>query len=566
MQNFNKIKKIVHTIFLSKTERLNDVFEKCLNRFRVVNKGWIIKVYDEDDAQEIISKYFPQILPIYNSYPHYVQKADLFRVLLVYIFGGFYMDMDMYCLKRLDELLHYDLIIPEERSVSGEKKEILSKLDGITIKNNLRLGNYMFGAIPLHPFFLFYFKEAIKVASKEIRHEGDILETTGPALLTKVYHKYGKIFPEITLLRNLDRQCVMPFHNEISCHFGNFASHLHQGTWRWQHKDGNQVFKNSMGDSLLHAGMKGIVQKINQIKPNKIYLAKPAQSINLSLYNKYLYRYLKQSASLLLRKDDLVNSKILVLEISTLEEIKLNKKNEYFLIISEPVKLMPISIRETINKFVKVCIVFDKQTKEALQHNDIEVIIKIETIFYLPLFRDFSEDSEIKRNFIVGIYSDLKHEQQKKINELNYALRRINNLKLKVFFNDKEGKELDEGIGLINIKNERLSHELNSLNIFISVNGVQCSVQEIALLQSVLYLGIPCVTNTELKEIHKALLKFLSLENFNNNNPADIVSAIQNVKTEYLKYNKRSLRAAKFIEDKLSIEKVAHNIIKTVLQ
>ena len=42
---------------------------------------------------------------------------------------------------------------------------------------------------------------------------------------------YG-MYTDITLLRNTDKRCRQPYHNEISCHFGDYAAHLHAGTWR----------------------------------------------------------------------------------------------------------------------------------------------------------------------------------------------------------------------------------------------------------------------------------------------------------------------------------------------
>ena len=47
-----------------------------------------------------------------------MQKADIIRLILVYLYGGFYMDMDMYCLKKLDGLLEFKLVLGEERTIT----------------------------------------------------------------------------------------------------------------------------------------------------------------------------------------------------------------------------------------------------------------------------------------------------------------------------------------------------------------------------------------------------------------------------------------------------------------
>lgn len=56
--------------------------------------------------------------------------------------------------------------------------------------------------------------------------------TAGVGLLTDTYWDNYGMYTDITLLRNTDKRCRQPYHNEISCHFGDYAAHLHAGTWR----------------------------------------------------------------------------------------------------------------------------------------------------------------------------------------------------------------------------------------------------------------------------------------------------------------------------------------------
>ncbi|RZK46666.1 MAG: glycoside transferase family 32, partial [Pedobacter sp.] len=87
---------------------------------------WDVIIYNEDDAVRIIGDHLPNMLPIYKSYSHVVQRADIFRIILVYLFGGFYLDMDMYCLKPLDDLCNASMaIIAEEKTISNAEKNKL---------------------------------------------------------------------------------------------------------------------------------------------------------------------------------------------------------------------------------------------------------------------------------------------------------------------------------------------------------------------------------------------------------------------------------------------------------
>jgi len=294
----NNIPQNIHLVFFDKKAEWPSVFKDCNIRLKKLHPKWNIKYYDAESAEKIVSEFLPELAPVYKSYPHYIQRADLFRVLVVYLFGGFYLDMDMYCLKTLDELTTYRLVLPEERSVLGEQKKVLSLLDGINVKECFRLGNYMFGGIARHPFWLFYLKEAIRMSTKNIEHEGDILETTGPALLTKVYHKYKKLFPELVVFSNRDRSCLMPYHAEISCHFGNFASHLHQGTWRWMKKKSNVILQNTIDNVILKKARLSIDSKIQAIDTQKVCLTALGQIEKQSPFSKTLHKYLSRSLHL----------------------------------------------------------------------------------------------------------------------------------------------------------------------------------------------------------------------------------------------------------------------------
>ena len=222
-----KVPAVIHLIFLSKHEKYPDVFEVCIERIKSLHPFWEIKIYDEEDAINIIAENLPDLLPLYRNYSHLVQKADLLRVILVYLFGGFYLDMDMYCLKPLDELRRFNVVLGEEKTLSEVERIQLG------LAERVRIANYMFGSIAGHPFWLFFLQAALGLSFKKVITENDILETTGPGLLSNVFGRLKSTYADIVLLENQDRDCLVESSHEISCHFGNYAAHLHQGTWRW---------------------------------------------------------------------------------------------------------------------------------------------------------------------------------------------------------------------------------------------------------------------------------------------------------------------------------------------
>ena len=142
---------------------------------------WEINIYDDKMARQVVNKHFSYLLELYDNYAADIQRRDLFRVVIVYLLGCFYMDMDIKCFKSLDSLCDHDLLLGEEKTLSAHECKLL----GIDIP--MRIANYMFGSMADHPFWQIVLKEMINRSAMPVNCENDILETTGPGLLTYIY-------------------------------------------------------------------------------------------------------------------------------------------------------------------------------------------------------------------------------------------------------------------------------------------------------------------------------------------------------------------------------------------
>lgn len=219
------IPKKIHLIY--KTSTLPEKYAACYESILFNHPGWDIRIYSDPAARSVIQDCLPQILPFYDDYHLDVQRTDVFRLAAVYLFGGFYLDCDMFCLRPLDELLGHSLVMAEEKTLTDA--ECLR----LNASYNLRIANYMFGGVARHAFLLDVLLAALGKARTTIVKETDVLESTGPGLLTDVYHEFGSRYDDITMLYNNDKKCVKQC-GTVSCHFGDYAAHHHHGTWRWE--------------------------------------------------------------------------------------------------------------------------------------------------------------------------------------------------------------------------------------------------------------------------------------------------------------------------------------------
>lgn len=218
--------KNIHMIFLRKEESMLPVFRDCEQRIRKMHPSWNITLWDEDSALLFLEEHLPECVRAYQSFRHNVQRADFLRLALVYVLGGFYMDMDMLPLRPLDDLADCSLVLAEEMTISEATQEELH------LKYRVRIANYMFGGKAEHPFLRSVMNAMASRASVKVSSQQEVLDITGPGLLTDTYWDNLAAYSDITLLHNSGQSVVLPDGRRESCLFGNYAVHLHAGTWR----------------------------------------------------------------------------------------------------------------------------------------------------------------------------------------------------------------------------------------------------------------------------------------------------------------------------------------------
>ncbi len=72
--------------------------------FRRLNPGFAYCLWDDFDNRRFIATHYPWFLPVYDTYPREIYRADAVRYFFLYQFGGLYADMDTECLKPLAPL------------------------------------------------------------------------------------------------------------------------------------------------------------------------------------------------------------------------------------------------------------------------------------------------------------------------------------------------------------------------------------------------------------------------------------------------------------------------------
>lgn len=81
--------------------------------FRLIVSYSEYKLWTDASAREFIAEHYPWFLDTFDGYTYPIQRADAIRYFVLYHFGGIYIDLDIGCLRPLDPLLAYPVILPK---------------------------------------------------------------------------------------------------------------------------------------------------------------------------------------------------------------------------------------------------------------------------------------------------------------------------------------------------------------------------------------------------------------------------------------------------------------------
>lgn len=176
------IPKIIWQTWMTKD--LHPICQAQLDNTKKINPDWTHYLLTDDELDNFVNTEFADwsdVVECYHKLNMMVAKVDFWRYLVLYKYGGVYMDMDSAMIRPLDELIR-----DTDNAV-------------ITFEGNME--NFVQWAMifaPSHPIL----KHTIDLVIDNIKNDrfhNDILNTTGPAVFTRgvnLYHKklYGE-FP-----------------------------------------------------------------------------------------------------------------------------------------------------------------------------------------------------------------------------------------------------------------------------------------------------------------------------------------------------------------------------------
>lgn len=181
-----RIPKIIHQKW--NDERVPKVFQMLSQTWREMLPDWEYHLWTDETTREFVRTNFPDFLARYDAYPKDIQRTDAVRYLILKTHGGLYVDMDFECLKP-----EFVTLLENASFVIGKEPHSHAQKQG----KKYILCNALMASMPNHPFLGVVCQRMMTHPQGwRVQHAGDILDSTGPFLLTDVYkgfHDKGSV-------------------------------------------------------------------------------------------------------------------------------------------------------------------------------------------------------------------------------------------------------------------------------------------------------------------------------------------------------------------------------------
>lgn len=195
------IPKIIWQTYKDPYESLPQYMHDSIKTWKDLNPEYEYRYMDDVQARNFIAENFDQEwVDIFDSFPVGVMRGDLWRYMIIYVYGGVYADLDTNCLDPIDTWLdaNYDMIVCPE--------------------NKDHYCQWTFAATPRHPVIKSVL-ECIKEKMKSPNYNQDhfVHIYTGPAVWTEGISKaldvkVNSLIDDYVLINDCENAKMYKFH------------------------------------------------------------------------------------------------------------------------------------------------------------------------------------------------------------------------------------------------------------------------------------------------------------------------------------------------------------------
>lgn len=197
-----KFQKNIFICWYQGRENLNkhskaNIFNENLKNWEILNPTWSLHFISNKELRNACKKFSKQCLKLYDSFDLIHLKIDLGRYVLLYLYGGIYVDMDMYILRGLHTSRLINNLIKKANNnninVLGLSSLNLESYEGLLfIGQSVVLNNAMMFSTPKHPLLHLMIKtiNSHKYVPKSFNSFTIIQNITGPKFINNFFYTF----------------------------------------------------------------------------------------------------------------------------------------------------------------------------------------------------------------------------------------------------------------------------------------------------------------------------------------------------------------------------------------
>ena len=172
-----RIPKILFRTSAVKREELSIELQRIMVDCKEQNRNYQQVYFDDEDINDFISNEYPQYLKAYRSLVPGAYKADLFRLLVLYKYGGIYNDIGHRFLVPIEQIL-------------DESDEFIAATE---LNNHQSFAHAIYNGVLAayrgHPIVKFMIDD-IMYTIEHCNYMADPLDVTGPAAMGRALNKF----------------------------------------------------------------------------------------------------------------------------------------------------------------------------------------------------------------------------------------------------------------------------------------------------------------------------------------------------------------------------------------
>ncbi len=213
------IPKIIHQLW--KTETIPQQWQAASHSFRRYHPGWEYRLWTDEKMEIHVRDRHPGLYETFMGFDLNIMRADVFRYILMYDFGGMYCDLD------------YEFVRPYD--YGSEELVLALEYDKSFGDMENQLANFVFASGPQHKLWRDILED-LRLNPPVISNSLDVCVATGPKLVTRVFysdedgHQGAKLTSQPTFS---PRRVHGPYERKHYINSGvTYGFHHGWGSWR----------------------------------------------------------------------------------------------------------------------------------------------------------------------------------------------------------------------------------------------------------------------------------------------------------------------------------------------